>query len=115
MDALHVLVGLLIFALAALLFRRSPRSPLPWFTLLALELCNEAYDLHAELWPNRASQYGEGAKDILLTMALPTFILLLARWRQQLPGGESLRPVNPGRGGEPDEGRCRSEPSAELE
>ena len=28
-----------------------------------------------------ASQLGEGAKDIMLTMALPTLLLVTARWR----------------------------------
>jgi diacylglycerol kinase len=84
MDALHILVGFILFLLAARLLKTSVASPLPWLVLLMLELLNEAYDLHVELWPNLASQLGEGAKDILLTMALPTVLGLLARWRPVL-------------------------------
>jgi hypothetical protein len=84
MDALHVLVGFLIFLLSAQLLKRSVESPLPWLALLTLELGNEAYDLHVELWPDPGSQLGEGVKDIMLTMALPTLVLLLARWRPAL-------------------------------
>ena len=92
MDALHILAGFLIFILVAQLTRRSIASLVPWVALVTLELANEAYDLHAELWPDRASQLGEGAKDILLTMALPTLLMLLARLRPDLLGREVAHP-----------------------
>ena len=81
MDALHILVGFILFLLAARLLKTSVASLLPWLVLLVLELINEAYDLHVERWPTFASQLGEGAKDILLTMALPTLLLVTARWQ----------------------------------
>lgn len=81
MDALHILVGFLLFLVVARLMKRPLSSFLPWTALLVIELTNEAYDLGVELWPNRASQLGEGAKDILLTMALPTLMLAISRWR----------------------------------
>lgn len=81
MDALHVLVGFGLFLLASRLLNRPLRSFLPWSALLLLELANEAYDLGVERWPTLASQLGEGAKDILLTMALPSLLLAIARWR----------------------------------
>lgn len=84
MDALHILVGFLVFLMSAQLLKRSVESPLPWLALLILELGNEAYDLHVELWPDPGSQLGEGVKDIMLTMALPTLVLILARWRPAL-------------------------------
>ncbi len=87
MDALHMLVGFVIFLLAAMMFRRGIASPRPWFALLALELLNEAYDLHVERWPNIGHQLGEGFKDILLTMAIPTLLLLTARLRPQWLAG----------------------------
>ena len=83
MDALHILAGFILFLIAARLLRTAVSSSLPWLTLLVLELLNEAYDLHVELWPNLGSQLGEGAKDILLTMALPTILLTAARLRPQ--------------------------------
>ena len=86
MDALHILVGFAIFLLVALAFKRSVASPLPWFATLLLEIGNEAHDLTVELWPDIASQLSEGAKDVLLTMALPTLLNMIARWRPRLLG-----------------------------
>lgn len=88
MDALHIIVGFILFVIAAALLRRGVGSFAPWGALLLIELANEAYDLRVELWPNLASQIGEGAKDIVLTMALPTFMLLLARKKPQWLLGE---------------------------
>ena len=83
-DAMHVLAGVLIQLLGALLFRRSVASWWPWSGVLALTLLNEFIDLWMEQWPDLAVQYGESAKDILLTMALPTLLLAAARFRPQL-------------------------------
>jgi hypothetical protein len=79
MDATHVIVGVLILLLAARLTRRSVADPLPWLCVFVLELINEASDLWGEQWPEPGMQYGESAKDILLTMFLPTILLLAAR------------------------------------
>ena len=84
MDALHILVGFAIFLLAAHILRRSVASPLPWLATLVLEIGNEAHDLTVELWPDLGSQLGEGAKDLLLTMTLPTLLMLVAHWRPSL-------------------------------
>ena len=84
MDALHVMVGFAIFLVAALFLKRTVTDVLPWLATLLLEIGNEAYDLHVELWPDPGSQLGEGVKDIILTMALPTLLLLTARWRPDL-------------------------------
>lgn len=81
MDALHILVGFALLFVAAAAMRRSVSSIFPWAALLLLELGNEGYDLSIEVWPSFASQLGEGAKDIMLTMAIPTAILALARWK----------------------------------
>jgi hypothetical protein len=84
MDALHILAGFAIFILAARVLKRSVADPLPWLALLVLEIGNEAYDFYVELWPDPGSQIGEAAKDIILTMALPTLLQLLARWKPKL-------------------------------
>ncbi len=91
MDALHVLLGFFFFLLAAHLLRRSVASTLPWLALLFLELGNEALDITVERWPDLGSQLGEGAKDILLTMALPTLIMLIARWKPGLLAASTER------------------------
>ena len=87
MDALHILVGFAIFLLAAHVLRRSVASSLPWLATLLLEIGNEIHDLTVELWPDIGSQLGEGVKDILLTMTLPTLVMLVARWRPALMVG----------------------------
>jgi hypothetical protein len=61
------------------LLRRSVVDWSPWLAVLLLILINEAGDLWIEQWPSPAMQYGESAKDIILTMVPPTLMLLTAR------------------------------------
>ncbi len=95
-DALHVVAGVCLQFLLAALLRVSVRSFWPWSIVLALEVANEWADLHGEVWPDRSMQWGEGAKDILLTMGLPTLILIVARFRPQVFGASA--PSSPGEG-----------------
>jgi hypothetical protein len=83
-DVLHLLLGLLVWILIALAGRRPLTSWRPWLWLLALILWNEAVDLWVERWPDPGQQYGEGAKDLLLTMVVPTIVMLAARLRPDL-------------------------------
>jgi hypothetical protein len=82
MDALHVYAGIIVQLLAALILRRSVRSPLPWLVVLVAVLANEAYDLHYDPWPEaqHAWQIAESVKDVWNTLAMPTLLLLLARF-----------------------------------
>lgn len=84
MDAWHILLGFILFLLAALVLKKTVAHPLPWLAVLLLEIGNEAYDLHVELWPDPGSQLGEGFKDILLTMAMPSLLLVVARLKPEL-------------------------------
>ncbi|GLR46962.1 hypothetical protein [Sphingomonas astaxanthinifaciens] len=87
MDTLHVMVGVLLQLFFAAVLRRSIARPAPWLIVLALELANEVYDLWFERWPDLAMQLGEGLRDILGTMILPTVLLLVARrWPGLLAG-----------------------------
>lgn len=79
-DALHVIAGVCLQLLIATLLRVSASSLWPWMVLMVLEGANEWNDFRVEVWPVPALQWGEAAKDILLTMALPTMILLVARY-----------------------------------
>lgn len=92
-DALHVMAGLALAILFAVLLRRSLADWLPWLLVLALELINEANDYLIETWPNEVpQQLGEMAKDVALTMALPTLLLLVARhWPHILTGQGAAR------------------------
>jgi hypothetical protein len=78
-DELHVLIGVGIHFLAAGLLRRPLSSWRPWLVVLGISLINEANDLIIEQWPNLAVQYGEGFKDILSTMIVPSALLLATR------------------------------------
>ena len=84
MDGLHIVGGVIALLLFARLFKRTVADFRPWLAVLVFELLNEWSDLRFEEWPEPASQYGETAKDILLTMILPTLLLLVARYRPRL-------------------------------
>ena len=73
-DALHILVGVGIWVIAALILRRSLASWLPLLVVLAAILYNEGVDLWVERWPDAGMQYGESAKDCLLTMTVPVVL-----------------------------------------
>ena len=88
-DTLHVVVGVLVWLVVAALIRRPASSWFPWLWLLAFILWNETVDLWVEQWPDPGQQYGEGAKDVLLTMFLPTVLMFVARWRPGLFAGSA--------------------------
>ena len=91
-DALHILVGVLLWLVLGAVFRRSLAAWLPWGILLAVIAWNEAVDLWVERWPLPSEQYAEGAKDLLLTMIVPTILLAALRLRPELFGtGGSTR------------------------
>lgn len=78
-DALHVIAGVLLQLVFAILLRRPLSAWLPWLAVLGLLAFNEAVDLWVERWPSLAMQVGEGLKDLVLTMLLPTALMLVFR------------------------------------
>ena len=78
-DALHIFAGVGGQLFVAALLRRSVASPLPWLAVLGVEVANEAFDLSYETWPDRPMWPGS-VKDVLVTMLVPTVLLLLARY-----------------------------------
>jgi hypothetical protein len=83
-DSLHIIAGVLLWLGFGLLLRRPLTSWRPWLWLFAVILWNETVDLWIERWPDAGQQYGEGAKDLLLTMCVPTILLLAMRFRPDL-------------------------------
>lgn len=80
-PALHALIGLAAYLLAAALFRRSFRSLAPWLVALGLQMVNETADMVRDI-----SVYGDidvrgTLYDTVITMFLPTLILIIARLR----------------------------------
>jgi hypothetical protein len=86
-DSLHVIAGVVMLLAIAILLRRPLSSWRPWLWALVFALWNELVDLCIDRWPDPGQQYGEGAKDLLLTMFLPTLLMLVARWRPVLFAG----------------------------
>ena len=87
-DTLHLIAGLLTNLVIATLLRRPITSWLPWLATFLVILANEAIDLWVEIWPDHAIQLGEGAKDIVTTMAIPTLLALAVRLNPRLFLGE---------------------------
>jgi hypothetical protein len=84
MDSLHVIVGVMLLFASALLFGTTVARPLPLLVVLLLEIINEASDFRTEMWPQLGMQLGEAAKDLMLTMIVPSLIYLIARYRPRL-------------------------------
>ena len=85
-DAIHVLVSVLLLLVAAAVLRKPITSWIPWLVVLLFAILNEASDLWIQQWPEPGRQYGEGVKDIVLTMLLPTALLFSARKLPRLYG-----------------------------
>ena len=83
-NALHVEAGVCLQIIFAFAMRRSLGSWRPWLVVLVLQIANEWSDLTYERWPDLAMQLGESAKDLLLTMFLPTALLCLVRLQPRL-------------------------------
>jgi hypothetical protein len=83
-DALHVIAGVVIQLAVALVLRSSLGRLTPWLFTAILALANEWSDLRTEHWPNPSQQWFESGKDIVLTLLVPTLLLLVARLRPQL-------------------------------
>lgn len=83
-DSLHVILGVCLqFSLSAVL--RVPVSRwLPWCFVLLFATANELNDLVVDYWKLPARQFGESAKDIMLTMFVPTLVLLAAKYMPRL-------------------------------
>ena len=84
MDALHVIAGVVLLFAAAWILRSSVARPLPLLIVCLVAALNEASDFRAEIWPEFGMQAGEAAKDLLLTLAVPLLIFLVARYRPKL-------------------------------
>ena len=83
-DTLHLVVGVLVWIAAALLIRRPLGAWMPLVWVLVFILWNEAVDLRTERWPDPGMQLGEGAKDVVLTLLLPTLLMFAIRARPEL-------------------------------
>ena len=83
-DSLHIIFGTFVWILFAVGLRRPLSSWRPWLWAFAVILWNETVDLWTETWPDRATQYAQGVKDLLLTMLVPTVLMFAMRYRPQM-------------------------------
>jgi hypothetical protein len=94
-DALHIHIGLAIFLVAALVFRRSLASWIPWLSLLAFEIVNELMDVFHLHEGAFSVEVGDSPKDILNTMFWPTMVLLGLRWQRHRNASSEGRDAAP--------------------
>src|SRR5689334_5840006 len=83
-DAIHVIAGVLVWIGAGVITQRPLTSVRPWLWVVAIIAWNETVDLWVEKWPDPGQQYGEGAKDLILTVLLPTILMFALRLRPAL-------------------------------
>ncbi len=81
-DSLHIYAAVLIQFSVALVIRRSVAHPLPWLAVLIASVINEYADYRALAPVERFFEpfMRELYSDIANTMALPTILLLVARF-----------------------------------
>ena len=81
-DSLHIYAGVGVQLAAALLFRRSLASPVPWIVVAAVALLNEYYDyafVPVELYGTQRV-YDAAITDVWNTLLLPSVLLIIARY-----------------------------------
>lgn len=83
-DALHIYAAVLVQLTAAVVLRRSLASIIPWLTVFAVLVVNEWLDLTEPGKPFEEWQVLGGLQDLWNTMAVPTILLLLARFAPSL-------------------------------
>ena len=86
--ALHVLLGIAIYLLAAVVLRRTWSSWLPWIVTFVFQIINEAADAAKDVLMDGAIRWRGSLLDTAATMALPTVILLLSRVSASKTAGE---------------------------
>lgn len=97
-ETLHLIAGTSIWLALVTLRRRSIKDWMPLLLTLAAAVLNEAVDLWVEIWPNTAMQLGEGARDVVTTIAVPTLFLLFARWSPAAFDPAAIRTGKPAEG-----------------
>lgn len=79
-DALHVIGGLAVLVVAAIMLRRAPWHWTPWLAVLVVEGVNELYDLLQTHDPSDEGNIPASLHDLWLTMLWPTVILIVFPW-----------------------------------
>ncbi len=83
-DALHIYVGLGVFIIVSLLFKKPLRSWLPWCFVLAAACLGELVDMRDDLNSFGHWRWQASLHDIVNTLFWPTVFFGLARFTQRL-------------------------------
>ncbi|KQT31050.1 hypothetical protein [Methylophilus sp. Leaf414] len=79
-DALHIYVGLAVFLVAAIVFRKPLRSNVPWFVVVSVAITGEVLDMRDDIASLGYWRWGASLHDILNTLFWPSVFLLLAKY-----------------------------------
>ena len=96
-DALHVYAGMLVFLLAAVILRKSLRSPVPWILTVAVACGMEVVDAIDSTLSVGHFWLRGSAHDVINTTFWPTVLLLVCRYTRLVgpttnqAGGQSTR------------------------
>ena len=83
-DALHIYAGLIVWLLAAALFRKSITTLKPWLAVLVVALGIEAFDAFDDWVGLGYWRVSASVHDVLNTLFWPTVFALLARFTRLL-------------------------------
>jgi hypothetical protein len=90
-DALHIYLGLGVFVVTALVFRKRIQSSLvPWLAVLLVASLGEIVDMHDDIKTLGYWRWAASLHDVLNTMFWPTVLLILARFTRLF--GSSVGP-----------------------
>jgi hypothetical protein len=79
-DALHIYVGLVVFFMVAIVFKKPLRSPLPWLAVLLVAIVGELFDLRDDLAIIGHWRWKDSLHDIINTQFWPAVLCLLTRY-----------------------------------
>jgi hypothetical protein len=79
-DALHVHVGLAVFVILCLLWRKPPHALAPVLVTVLVACLGEAVDRRDDIVSMGYWLWGESLKDAINTVLWPCVLFALARW-----------------------------------
>ncbi len=79
-DAIHIHVGLLVFFLAVVLWRRGRFDVLALFSVFFVAITMEILDLHDDLGSLGYMRWSASLHDLINTLFWPTLVVILRKW-----------------------------------
>lgn len=82
-DALHVHIGLAVFAAVVLIGRHPLGAARPWCVVMLLALLGEVVDVGGDHLRGQPLRWDASVHDVLNTVLWPTILTLVPRWRSR--------------------------------